>query len=329
MLRPVVEPMLAQAVDTLPGTAALRRVAFEVKWDGFRALLFTGTRAGGPVLLQSRRGNLFQGAFPDLVTAANEQLPQALVLDGELVVWNGTELSFAAVQRRAVSGTRHARQLAVALPAYFVAFDILQADGEATVNRPYLERRNLLETLFAERALTAPWTLCPMTRDPDIAKEWLRDWTLIPGLEGVVLKPVGGRYTPGRRGWTKLRRRDTTEAIIGAVTGTLARPQQLLLGRYDDHGRLRTIGRTTALRPDAARQLAGHLTPADPEHPWTGVTFTSTWGSREPLHPLLVTPGLVAEISADTAVDRGGMYRHPLRFVRIRLDMPADDVPAF
>ncbi|MDX6315867.1 MAG: hypothetical protein QOF44_5331 [Streptomyces sp.] len=76
----------------------------------------------------------------------------------------------------------------------------------------------------------------------------------------------------------------------------------------------------------AARQLADRLTPAGPGHPWTGVRFTTVWG-REPLEPFLVEPDLVAEISADTAVDRG-VYRHPVRFVRVRLDQaPADVTP--
>ncbi|MFF5809651.1 hypothetical protein [Streptomyces sp. NPDC012746] len=37
----------------------------------------------------------------------------------------------------------------------------------------------------------------------------------------------------------------------------------------------------------------------------------------------------MAEISADRAIDRGGVYRHPVRFKRLRLDVTVDDVPAF
>ncbi|MFD3519985.1 ATP-dependent DNA ligase [Streptomyces sp. NPDC058653] len=211
------------------------------------------------------------------------------------------------------------------------AFDILQlGDQQMLMARSYSERRAVLEALFTDRAHTAPWTLCPMTRDRVVAEEWLRDWTEVPGLEGVVLKPVAGRYTPGKRqgGWSKIRRRDTTEAVVGAVTGTLARPQMLVLGRYDAGGVLRSVGRTTALRPEAARQLTGRLTEAGPDHPSTGVRFTAAWGSREPLDPLLVAPELIAEISADPAVDRG-IYRHPVPFVRVRSDMAPGDVPPF
>ncbi|GGX44718.1 hypothetical protein [Streptomyces chryseus] len=85
----------------------------------------------------------------------------------------------------------------------------------------------------------------------------------------------------------------------------------LVLGRYDVDGRLRAVGRITPLE-DAAAQLTDHLHPAGPEHLWTGVRFTATWGSREPLDPILVVPELVAEVSADTGRrSRGVETRSP------------------
>ncbi|MEU3774334.1 hypothetical protein AB0F11_14240 [Streptomyces sp. NPDC032472] len=143
-----------------------------------------------------------------------------------------------------------------------------------------------------------------------------------------MIKPLTSRYLPSYRGWTKVRRRDTTEAIIGAVTGTLTRPQLLVLGRHDQAGRLRAVGRTVPLRPEASRQVGEHLSAASPAHPFEGVRFASAWGSHDVLDVVLVRPDLVAEVSADKAVDLG-VFRHPLRFRRIRLDMGVADVPRF
>ncbi|MFJ2825651.1 ATP-dependent DNA ligase [Streptomyces toxytricini] len=331
VLRPLVEPMLAQAAERLPGPAVLRSgVAFEQKFDGHRALLFTPADPGGRVLIQTRRGSLVQDRWPDLVAAAEQQLPHGLVLDGELLVWDAEagRLSFEALQRRAAARGRSAAGLAARWPAYFVAFDVLQQDGVQLLTHPYAQRRALLEELFTTRALTAPWTLCPMTTDLATAREWLESWTDVSGVEGIVIKPLTSSYHPSYRGWTKIRRRDTTEAIIGAITGTLARPQLLVLGRHDQDGRLRAVGRTVPLRPDAARQVAEHLAAAGPGHPWTGVTFSSAWGSGDVLDVTLVRPDQVAEVSADRAIDQG-VFRHPLRFQRIRLDVTADDVPLF
>ncbi|MEV8535850.1 hypothetical protein [Streptomyces sp. NPDC051211] len=55
----------------------------------------------------------------------------------------------------------------------------------------------------------------------------------------------------------------------------------LVLGRHDQDGRLRAVGRTVPLRPEVARQVAEHLAAVRSGHPWTGVTFAAAWGSRE------------------------------------------------
>ncbi|MFJ8982590.1 hypothetical protein [Streptomyces sp. NPDC102282] len=91
-------------------------------------------------------------------------------------------------------------------------------------------------------------------------------------------------------------------------------------------GRLRMIGKTVPLKPAAAAEVADQLTAADTDHPWTGVRFSARWGSRDVLHPVLVEPRCVTEISGDTAHD-AGVWRHPVRYVRLRQDMTAADVP--
>jgi ATP-dependent DNA ligase len=328
VLRPPVEPMLAQARDAVPAPGALPgELRFQPKFDGYRAIVFTPWPTSGPLLVQSRRGSLLQSRFPDLVDAAAD-LPDGLVLDGELVVWVQEKMSFEALQRRAVSGGRTATRLAKEMPAHFIAFDLLQLDGEELLHVPYGERRAQLEQLFIDRGLHAPWTLCPETTDLATAQEWLTSWTQVPGVEGLVIRGSGQRYLPGARALYKVRRRDTTEAVIGAITGTVRRPQTLVLGRIDAAGALRPVGRSTPLRPDAARDLAERMTLARPGHPWAGVRFTTSWGSRTELDVVLVEPVLVAEIMVDTALERGS-WRHPVRFARLRLDVALPDVPPF
>ncbi|THA45662.1 hypothetical protein E6R62_35480 [Streptomyces sp. A1136] len=179
---------MAQAAEVIPPVRPFASgVAYEQKFDGYRALVFTPATPGGRVLLQTRRGALDQGAFPDLVAAA-EQLPAGLVLDGELLVWDAEAgaLSFEGLQRRAAARTRSDPALAAKLPAFFVAFDLLQQGGRELLDLPYVERRARLEALFTDHALTAPWTLCPMTTDPAQAREWLDSWTDVSGVEGIV-----------------------------------------------------------------------------------------------------------------------------------------------
>ncbi|WP_256333035.1 hypothetical protein [Streptomyces sp. 2131.1] len=79
-------------------------------------------------------------------------------------------------------------------------------EGRELLDEPYAARRALLEGLFVEHGLTTPpWTLCPSTTDMATAEEWLNGWTRTPGIEGIVVKSLTGRYRPGVRGWTKVR----------------------------------------------------------------------------------------------------------------------------
>ncbi|MFJ2825922.1 hypothetical protein ACIO7M_33175 [Streptomyces toxytricini] len=168
-------------------------------------------------------------------------------------------MSFDGLQRRADARGRTAVALTTSLPAFSIAFDILQQDGTELL--PYRQRRLRLENLFATQRLAAPWTLCPITTDLLKAQQWLESWIEISGLEGIVVKPVHQPYRPEYRGWYILRRRDTTEAIIGALSGTLVRPHLLLLGRNDQAGHLHPVGRTAPLLGAPRRRQPGRSRP--------------------------------------------------------------------
>jgi hypothetical protein len=97
--------------------------------------------------------------------------------------------------------------------------------------------------------------------------------------------------------------RITTEAIVGAITGTPAAPRTVLLGHYDRAGRLQYTGRSTTLSPVAGRALADQLAPSAGTHPWTGWTFSGGWGTQRTLDVHLVEPDVVLEVAVDVARD--------------------------
>ncbi|MER7983613.1 hypothetical protein [Streptomyces sp. NPDC095817] len=179
--------------------------------------------------------------------------------------------------------------------------------------------------MFSARRLTAPWALCPSTTDQDVVNEWLT-WGAV-GMEGVVYKRLTEPYRPGVKGWLKYKPRETTEAIIGAITGILAAPCTLLLARYDTSGDLQYVGRTATLTAASASAIAPLLTAPAGEHPWTGWTFSAGWGSRETLDITLVQPDMVGEVGVDVARDSVGRWRHPVRWHRHRTDLSLADVP--
>ncbi|MFI7406026.1 hypothetical protein ACIBW9_37110 [Streptomyces sp. NPDC049541] len=121
----------------------------------------------------------------------------------------------------------------------------------------------------------------------------------------MIFKRLDGVYEPSVRGWQKYKVLETTEAIVGAVTGSLAAPSSLLLGRYDDDGRLQYTGRTTTPTRAASGTVASLLAPGQRGHPWTGWSFSAGWRSRETLNVTLVEPEWwwkSASTAADTVV---------------------------
>jgi ATP-dependent DNA ligase len=325
LLVPPVPPMLAAPVDRLPVGA----LAYEPKWDGWRVLLF---RDGTGVYLQSRAGKPLGQYFPELTRLARAHLPAGLVLDGELVIWepDRDRTNFALLQRRVAAGS--AVREAYRHPAHLVAFDALQVDGREILAEPLTARREALAGVLAD----APpqLALCPQSTDPADAREWLADLPPL-GVEGLVVKRLGGAYRPGRRGWHKLRQRQTTEAVIGGVTGPIERPDTLLLGRFDGAGRLRYAGRSRPLAVAQRAALGPALTRAGPRrgggvnHPWPRplpAAWSGHFDQAGPLEYRQVAPAVVAEIRVDAAYEHA-RWRHGVEFVRMRPDLAVTDVP--
>lgn len=300
--------------------------AYEPKFDGFRAISFV--RPAG-VYVQSRQEKNLTPYFPDVVAALRETLPPGTVVDGELVVWDTAtgRTSFPALLGRITAGRRLPREIAVR-PASLVLFDVLADAGLDLTGRPLRERRARLEDLLVD----APPALaiCPQTLDVVLARVWFEELA-VTGAEGLVVKDLAGTYRPGRAAgsWWKVKRRVTTEAIIGGVIGAVDDPHVLLLGRMDAGGRrLRYVARTAPLALSQRREVGRMLTAAHGTHPWPH-PLPAAWIGQldrpEPQPYLQVTPLLVAEIVVDQAYDRG-RFRHPVRHLRIRADLAPGDV---
>jgi ATP-dependent DNA ligase len=272
--------------------------------------------------------------FPDIVRHLRAHLPPGVVLDGELIVWDAgrSRTSFTALQRRITAGRGLARD---EHPAHFVAFDLLaDAGGGCLLDQPLTRRRTRLARLLA----TSPPQLlaCPQTLDVAEARRWLREWAPA-GIEGLVIKDLASHYTLGKAGWLKFKPRTTTEAIIGGITGTATNPNALLLGRFDAGGRLRYVAQTHPLPAAQRYVLAGLLPPlalpaaADHNHLWSNplpAAWSAQLSDRQPLPYVQVKPVIVAEVEADAAYDPECFrWRHRTRYIRLRADLSAHDVP--
>jgi bifunctional non-homologous end joining protein LigD len=172
------------------GPLPARGWRFEPKLDGFRLLVCTH---GGRFLARSRRGWNMAPLLPEL----ERTLPRDVQLDGELVALDASgRPDFHRLGSRMLRG-RHG--IAV---VYFV-FDVLAVEGLPVVDRPYCERRELLEALDVE----GPYVTLVATFEDGPT---LFAAVCERGLEGVVAKRERDPYRPGERGWVKHKNRATT-----------------------------------------------------------------------------------------------------------------------
>ncbi len=312
---------LAKPVREIPPAGALPGgCRYEPKWDGYRLVV---VRQAASTRLWSKQGRDLTDRFPDVAAAALAQVPAGTVLDGEVVVWHDDRLDFGLLQQRMVSAAGRVAAQVAAHPASYVAFDLLALGGTDLRQQTLARRRAELETLSARWA--PPMQLSPSTADPGLARQWFEDYRPA-GVEGLVAKGAGTRYSPGRREWLKVKSWESTEVVAGGVIGSLARPSQLVVGRHRD-GELVVVGRTSPLSPRQSEELAAVLRPAEGDHPWPDRIGTGRFGGGRLSVPLTpVRPEVVVEVSADAAL-QAGVFRHPLRFLRVRSDLRVADLP--
>ena len=336
---PPIEPMLAKPIAGLPDSA--EGLAFEPKWDGFRVLVY---RRGDDVAIQGRMRAADAAAtgawdltyaFPEMVERIRALRARDVVLDGELVVIVDGRLAFDALQmrlrpRKEAGGWKIA-QLAADLPTSFVAFDLLGADGQDLRAQTTERRRALLaEALDGEQP---PVHLTPQTRDLQVAARWFAE---LPGagLDGLIARPLAGRYTPGKRTLFKIKPSHTVDVVCAgwrpyARTGPDGQEVvgSILIGLYDEAGVLQMVGAIGAFPMRERAALVDRLRPLQVEldagHPWhdpkgRAPGMVSRWraGKDADWHPL--RPDLVAEVSYDQVLS--GRMRHVAGFVRWRPD---------
>ena len=206
-LKPPLAPMEAKIVEQLPRGPEWQ---YEPKWDGFRCLVF---REGNDVYLQSKSRPLAR-YFPEVVASMLELPATQFVLDGELVIPVGDQLSFDDLLLRLHPAESRVRKLAAEIPASYIAFDLLQeTGGRSLLEAPLAVRRPALE-LFAAENFMHNVHLSPVTYDADKAHEWFRETG--GGLDGIIAKLIDAPYTTGERtGMRKYKHLRTAECVVG------------------------------------------------------------------------------------------------------------------
>jgi bifunctional non-homologous end joining protein LigD len=185
--------------------------AYEMKWDGVRAIAFV---EGGAAALWSRTGREITHSYPELQELGAVTGAGRAVLDGEIVAFGGRAWpDFETLQQRInISAPAQISLLAAQVPVTYLAFDLLCLEGRPLLDAPYAERRALLDGLGCSgRHCQTPPSFTDVTGAEMVALSKQH------GLEGVVAKRQSSRYDPGKRSpaWRKIKNVSRQEAVVG------------------------------------------------------------------------------------------------------------------
>jgi len=308
-------PMEARLVDEIPGDAGWR---FEPKWDGFRCLAF---RAGEEVALKAKSGKPLARYFPDIVAAIKALPVQRFVVDGELTIAVNGELSFDALQARLHPAESRVRKLAAEHPACFVLFDcLLDGKGRSLIEAPYTRRRQELEALYGHFGRPAALRLSPVAADRKTACNWLSE--VGAELDGVIAKRLDDPYLPGERVMLKIKRMRTADCVVGGFRYAQDGDGvgSLLLGLYDEAGRLNHVGFTSTISDAERGELTRRLEALAGGEGFTGAApgGPSRWSAGRSTQWTPLRHELVAEVRYDHVT--GDRFRHGTKLVRWRPD---------
>jgi ATP-dependent DNA ligase len=308
-------------------------MTYEPKWDGFRCIVF---RDGDEVELASRGSKTMTRYFPEVVEQVRAQFPARCVVDGELVVIRHDpgaipRLDFELLGQRIHPAASRVAMLAETTPASFIAFDLLAVGDELLMETGYAGRRARLEELLAH--VRPPVHVTAVTADPDTARGWF-DVLEGAGLDGLVAKPADLPYVPGKRLMYKIKHARTADAVVagfrwhkdGPIVGSL------LLGLYDETGRLHHVGVSASFsrerRAELVEELAPYRSGAGDGHPWLSGAAPedgqripgqqSRWSGKKDLSFEPLRPELVVEVGYEAM--EGDRFRHTAQFKRWRPD---------
>ena len=316
-LRPPFAPMEALSVDEVPVGPEWQ---YEPKWDGFRCLVF---RDGDRITLQSKSGKPLTRYFPDAVEAVRALTAKTFVLDGEIVVPKGKVFSFDALLQRIHPAASRVQKLAKETPAMLIVFDLLQdADGTVLVDEPLTTRRKRLEA-FARKYFSKSGRirLSPATAKLTDAKKWLT--RVGATLDGIIAKRRDLPYRAGdRTGMQKIKNYRSADCVVGGFRYNEGKPVvgSLLLGLYDEEGKLGHVGFTSSIpnedKPALTKKLEKLI--AAPGFTGNAPGGPSRWSTARSAEWQPLKPKLVVEVSYDHF--SGDRFRHGTRLIRWRPD---------
>lgn len=301
-------PQLATLVEQPPGTSG--DWIFETKFDGYRLLARV---SGDEVRLVTRSGADWTAKLGPLHAALRAMRLPSGWYDGEIVVPDAHGRPDFGLLQQAFDG-KHTADI------IYYLFDLPFCGGYDLRRAPLARRRALLETVLEAAGPSSQVRFSPAL---DGAPGQVVDAACRLGLEGIIGKRRDAPYVSRRtRDWIKLKCGQRQEFVVGGYTdpqGSRRGFGSLLLGVYDEHGKLHYAGNVgTGFDAAELKTLSARMRKLESDD--------SPFLSDERIEgrPHWLRPELVAEVSFGEWT-RDGSLRHAV-FHGLRADKPAQAI---
>jgi bifunctional non-homologous end joining protein LigD len=225
-----MEPMMSDRVPTG------REWTHQIKWDGVRCLTYFD---GKTVRLFNRKLRERTRHYPELVDVRSYCEAESVILDGEVIAFGPDgKPSFHEVMRRdGIRRMERVEQVRKSVPIVYMVFDVLFWNGEWINRRPMTERIDILQRIIK------PSDGVQVVAANDEGEALYR---VIEehGLEGIVSKKKNAPYLIGEKKdvWLKVKNYRDLIAVVGGFTLNGGVVNAILLGLYDEEGKLWYIG---------------------------------------------------------------------------------------
>lgn len=234
---PIVPALCDRLKSTEEMIEKMGEVYVDPKYDGTRLQIHWNAQTGE---LHTFTRNLEESTamFPELPELLRQLPVQSIVLDGEAVGYDPKTRDLVTFQQTIKRKRKHEiEETMAAIPLRFFIFDVLLLNGDSLLQTPLEQRRKILEKMWP--AESGDLVLSPTLRTKFAGEiKQFHETQLGKGLEGVVVKQVGGAYQSGRKAfnWVKLKE---AEGTMAKLTDTI---DAVVLGYYYGRGKRTAFG---------------------------------------------------------------------------------------
>lgn len=263
-----IDPMLLYETEPFDD----ENYIFELKLDGIRCIAYIEPKS---VVLQNKRHKDVTDIYPEL-SDMKKCVKKRVILDGELVVLIDGKPNFYALQKRSLMGDEFKIKLAANKNSVqFVAYDILYHDGKDLTDKPLIERKEILSKAVAEGHGLS------ISRYIEKNGKAFFELAKQEQLEGIVAKKKDGLYRIGKRthDWVKIKvMQDEDLYVCGYQPDDNGQVKDLILGYYDDNGKLLCRGKVYLGVSESDRKIVGEFAKKNTvKRPWFDKYRNAVW----------------------------------------------------